>query len=144
MVLFQIPDIRLFWSQDPRFLRQFKDGTVSQFQPYSKYPGSSKDVSFWLGDREVHDNDVYDIVRDVAGELVEEVKEVSEEGLALHAADIGQIDRFTHPKTGRSSRAYRVEYRSMERWESRHVLEKYTDPGLGPSPMRKSMLYMQL
>jgi phenylalanyl-tRNA synthetase alpha chain len=76
MVLFQIPDIRLFWSQDPRFLQQFKSGVVSQFQPYSKYPGTSKDVSFWLNDRDVHENDVYDVVRDSAGELVEEVKEV--------------------------------------------------------------------
>ncbi|KIM23728.1 hypothetical protein M408DRAFT_251866 [Serendipita vermifera MAFF 305830] len=100
MVLFQIPDIRLFWSQDPRFLQQFSAGQVTQFKPYSKYPNSSKDISFWLKDVEVHENDVYDIVREVAGELVEEVKE---------------IDRFTHPSTGRSSRAYRIDYRSMER-----------------------------
>lgn len=100
MVLFQVPDIRLFWSKDARFLEQFSDGTVTQFKPFSKYPSSSKDVSFWLGEREVHENDVYDIVREVAGGLVEEVKEV---------------DRFTHPKTGKSSRAYRVTYRSMER-----------------------------
>ena len=77
MVLFQVPDIRLFWSQDARFLEQFSDGTVSQFKPFSKYPSSSKDVSFWLGEREVHENDVYDIVREVAGGVVEEVKEVS-------------------------------------------------------------------
>ena len=76
MVLFQIPDIRLFWSQDSRFLHQFKSGVVSQFQPYSKYPSTSKDVSFWLNDRDVHENDVYDVVRDSAGALVEEVKEV--------------------------------------------------------------------
>jgi phenylalanyl-tRNA synthetase alpha chain len=78
MVLFQIPDIRLFWSEDPRFLRQFEAGTISQFTPYSKYPNTSKDVSFWLTDKAVHENDVYDIVRDVAGGLVEEVKEVTD------------------------------------------------------------------
>ncbi|KAG8835886.1 Cell cycle serine/threonine-protein kinase cdc5/MSD2 [Serendipita sp. 399] len=75
MVLFQIPDIRLFWTTDLRFLNQFKEGTVSQFRPYSKYPNSWKDVSFWLKDRDVHENDVYDTVREVAGSLVEEVKE---------------------------------------------------------------------
>jgi phenylalanyl-tRNA synthetase alpha chain len=77
MVLFQIPDIRLFWSQDSRFLQQFSAGTVTLFKAYSKYPNSSKDISFWLTGAVVHENDVYDIVRDVAGELVEEVKEVS-------------------------------------------------------------------
>jgi len=77
MVLFQIPDIRLFWSQDLRFLRQFTAGKITQFKPYSKYPSSPKDISFWLTGTSVHENDVYDIVREVAGERVEEVKEVS-------------------------------------------------------------------
>lgn len=76
MVLFQIPDIRLFWSQDPRFLQQFKAGKISEFKPYSKYPSCWKDISFWISNHPVHENDVYDTVRDVAGEIVEEVKEV--------------------------------------------------------------------
>lgn len=31
MTLFNIPDIRLFWSDDPRFITQFKEGEVNQF-----------------------------------------------------------------------------------------------------------------
>ena len=38
MVLFDIPDIRLFWSEDDRFTKQFKAGQVTKFTPYSKYP----------------------------------------------------------------------------------------------------------
>lgn len=38
MVLFDIPDIRLFWSEDERFTKQFKAGQVTKFTPYSKYP----------------------------------------------------------------------------------------------------------
>lgn len=77
MVLFSIPDIRLFWSMDPRFRSQFKQGEITTFKPYSKYPACFKDISFWLpGDTTLHDNDFCDLVRDVAGDIVENVKMV--------------------------------------------------------------------
>ena len=50
MVLFGVPDIRLFWSRDERFLKQFSPGTVSQFKPFSKFPECYKDVAFWIND----------------------------------------------------------------------------------------------
>lgn len=78
MVLFSIPDIRLFWSQDPRFLSQFKSGTISTFKPYSRYPPCYKDMSFWIPQTTAfHENDFYEVVRDVAGDLVENVELVS-------------------------------------------------------------------
>lgn len=77
MVLFGIPDIRLFWSTDSRFLTQFKHGEITTFKPYSKYPPCFKDVSFWLPQgKGLHDNDFCDLVRDVAGDIVEDVKKV--------------------------------------------------------------------
>lgn len=101
MVLYSIPDIRLFWSQDPRFLSQFKQGEITTFKPYSKYPACFKDVSFWLPKGQtLHENDFCDLVRDIAGDVVEDVK---------------LIDNFTHPKTNRKSLCYRINYRSMDR-----------------------------
>ncbi|KAI1376073.1 phenylalanyl-tRNA synthetase [Hypoxylon crocopeplum] len=117
MLLFQIPDIRLFWSQDERFLNQFKGvsdnlGSLKRFVPFSKYPICSRDVSFWLRSssaaggntkanvHDFHENDVMEIVRSVAGDVVEDVK---------------LVDEFTHPKTGRRSMCYRINYRSLER-----------------------------
>jgi phenylalanyl-tRNA synthetase alpha chain len=81
MVLFQIPDIRLFWTTDDRFLAQFRTGSITTFKPYSKYPRIVHDISFWLPltpkeGRELHENDFCDTVRDVAGDLVENVKRV--------------------------------------------------------------------
>ncbi|ESK96980.1 phenylalanyl-trna synthetase [Moniliophthora roreri MCA 2997] len=101
MVLYSIPDIRLFWSTDPRFLSQFKAGEITPFKSYSKYPSCYKDVSFWTAKgMELHENDFCDLVRDVAGDLVEDVK---------------RVDRFVHPKTQRTSLCYRINYRSMDR-----------------------------
>ncbi|KAI0449619.1 phenylalanyl-tRNA synthetase mitochondrial precursor [Xylaria acuta] len=117
MLLFKIPDIRLFWSQDDRFLNQFKGvsdnlDSLQRFSPFSKYPGCYKDVSFWLKStsaaggntkanvHDFHENDVMEIVRSVAGDVVEDVK---------------LSDEFTHPKTGRKSMCYRINYRSLER-----------------------------
>lgn len=100
MILFDIPDIRLFWSEDKRFLSQFREGEMrSKFVPYSKYPPVFKDMSFWKSDK-FTENNLCSLVRDVAGDLAEEVK---------------LIDSFTHPKTGRNSECYRITYRSMER-----------------------------
>ena len=77
MVLFSIPDIRLFWSTDNRFLSQFAQGKINAFQPYSKYPSCFKDVSFWVArDNSIHENDFCDVVRDIAGDLVEDVQKV--------------------------------------------------------------------
>lgn len=85
MILFSIPDIRLFWSADARFTSQFKAGTLSTFKPYSKYPPCYKDVSFWLPDQlkvhegqavKWHENEFCDIVRDIAGDLVADVQMV--------------------------------------------------------------------
>jgi len=94
MILFSIPDIRLFWSEDSRFLQQFEAGRINVFQPYSKYPPCIKDISFWLptsvgdehgakaamgdgaavqGRRPFHENDFCEIIRDVAGDIVENV-----------------------------------------------------------------------
>ena len=99
MILFQIPDIRLFWTQDERFHSQFASGEIVQFQPYSKYPPCYKDISFWINDS-FHANDLNELVRGVAGDLVEEME---------------LIDDFTHPKTNRVSHCYRISYRSMDR-----------------------------
>ncbi len=58
MLLFSIPDIRLFWSTDERFLNQFAGieegeterdiGKIKRFVEFSKYPPCWKDVAFWL------------------------------------------------------------------------------------------------
>lgn len=113
MLLFSIPDIRLFWSQDARFLSQFSTlDNIRPFVPFSNYPACYKDVSFWLptgssssgdsgGDGAFHENDLMETIRETVGEdMVEDVK---------------LIDDFTHPKSGEHSLCYRINYRSWTR-----------------------------
>ncbi|ELK26507.1 Phenylalanyl-tRNA synthetase, mitochondrial [Myotis davidii] len=86
MILYDIPDIRLFWSEDERFLKQFHVSDINQkvkFQPLSKYPAVINDISFWLPSENYTENDFYDLVRTIGGDLVEKV-------------DL--IDKFEHPK----------------------------------------------
>jgi len=114
MLLFSIPDIRLFWSEDPRFLAQFSTmDAVNSFVPFSKHPACYNDISFWLRSsngnagggmrssaQDFHENDLMEVVRSVGGDLVEDVK---------------MTDEFVHPVSGRRSRCYRINYRSLER-----------------------------
>lgn len=45
MVLYSIPDIRLFWSQDERFLRQFRVQDVQQRVCFQVCPAAAKMAS---------------------------------------------------------------------------------------------------
>jgi len=74
MLLFEIPDIRLFWSPDKRFHSQFKRDKVVKFKPYSKYPICKKDISFWVSPS-FHLNNFCEMLRGIGGDLVENVKE---------------------------------------------------------------------
>ncbi|CAG8546715.1 9326_t:CDS:2 [Ambispora gerdemannii] len=101
MVLFDIPDIRLFWSNDPRFLDQFTTNEIKKFKPFSKYPASTRDISFWVDNNKgFHENNFCELVRSIAGDLVEDAK---------------MIDEFVHPISKRRSLCYRIIYRSMDR-----------------------------
>jgi len=108
MVLYGIPDIRLFWSTDTGFLSQFSEAspdTRFTYKAHSKFPQCTNDLSFWLPSTETEGdlfspNDFYDLVRDVGGDLVEQVS---------------LVDEFTNPKTGRTSQCYRIVYRHMNK-----------------------------
>lgn len=99
MILFDIHDIRLFWSEDARFTSQFTAGKITKFKPFSKQPACYKDISFWIPPT-FHENEFFELVRQIGGNLVEDVK---------------LIDKFVNPKTKKESHCYRLNYRSMDR-----------------------------
>ncbi|XP_023937410.2 probable phenylalanine--tRNA ligase, mitochondrial [Bicyclus anynana] len=107
MALYKIPDIRLMWSTDDGFLSQFQDRDVNasiEYKPVSIYPHCTNDLSFWLPPTLTIDtfmsNDFYDLVRDIGGDVIEQVK---------------LKDKFIHPKSKKHSLCYSIVYRHLER-----------------------------
>jgi len=110
MIKMGIPDIRILWSDDPRITSQFKD-INSKYKEVSKYPETSRDISFII-DKSVNLNNYYEIVRDFAENLIEEVK---------------LVDEFENDeKFGRDKKSYtfRITYCSPERTLTNEEINK--------------------
>ncbi len=110
MVKMGIPDIRILWSDDPRITEQFKD-INSKFKEVSKYPETSRDISFVI-DKNINLNNYYEIIRDYAENLIEEVKLVDE---------FEDAEKFGENK---KSYTFRIVYRSPERTLTNEEINK--------------------
>lgn len=95
-----LPDIRLLWSEDERIKKQLVLG--QPYQEVSKYPPVVRDISFIVA-KTFAPNDYFDLVREVAGDLVEEVSLIDK---------YENDEKFT---SERMSYAYRITYRSIEK-----------------------------
>ncbi len=100
IVSMELPDIRLLWSNDERVKRQLKLG--NKFKEVSKYPPITRDISFVVP-KDFIPNNYFDLIRDIGGDLVEEVQ-------LLDKYD--NAEKFGPDKT---SYTYRIIYRSNER-----------------------------
>ncbi|MFA6353310.1 MAG: hypothetical protein WCW90_03730, partial [Candidatus Paceibacterota bacterium] len=101
MAKMNIPDIRVFWSDDSRITGQFKD-IDSQYKEVSKFPMSYRDISF-IVPKSMSLNNYYEIVRDCANNLVEQVELTDK-----YEDDV----KFGNDKM---SYTFRIVYRSPER-----------------------------
>ncbi len=100
IVSMNLPDIRLLWSKDPRVTRQLKLG--NEYKEVSKFPQITRDISFVV-DSDFVPNDYFDLIRDIGGDLIEEVS---------------LLDKYESPEkfgAGKVSYTYRIVYRSNER-----------------------------
>lgn len=96
----KLPDIRLLWSDDERVKKQLVLGT--EYKEVSKFPPVVRDISFIVG-KDFVPNNFFDLVRETAGDLVEEVSLIDKyENDAKFGAD-------------KMSYAYRITYRSLAR-----------------------------
>lgn len=100
MVSMGLPDMRLFWSEDPRVKNQLV--LEHEFKEVSKYPPIIRDISFIVKNDFVP-NDYFDFVRENAPGLVEQVELLDK---YENAAKFGEE---------KLSYAYRITYRSVEK-----------------------------
>lgn len=95
-----LPDIRLLWSNDERVKRQLRLG--NPYKEVSKFPQITRDISFVVN-ADFVPNDYFDLIRDIGGDIVEEVS---------------LLDKYENAEkfgAGKLSYTYRIIYRSNER-----------------------------
>jgi len=100
MISMDLPDIRLLRSQDERIRRQLKLG--NKYKEVSKFPPITRDISFVV-DKNFVPNDYFDLIRDLGGDLVEEVN---------------LLDKYSNPEKfgpDKLSYTYRIVYRKSDR-----------------------------
>ena len=97
----ELPDIRLLWSADERVRKQLVLG--QKYKEVSKYPAVTRDISFIVEKEGFAPNNYFDLVRDVVGDLAEEMSLIDE---YENAAKFGE---------GKKSYAYHVTYRTLDR-----------------------------
>ncbi len=100
IISMELPDIRLLWSDDMRVKRQLK--LDNKYREVSKYPPITRDISFVVK-KDFVPNNYFDLIRDVGGDLVEEVK---------------LLDKYENAEKfgpDKMSYTYRIIYRSNER-----------------------------
>jgi phenylalanyl-tRNA synthetase alpha chain len=100
IISMDLPDIRLLWSDDERIKKQLKLGNA--YEEVSKYPPVVRDISFVV-DSTFVPNNYFDLIRDLGGDLVEEVE---------------LLDTYENPEkfgAGKASYTYRITYRSTDR-----------------------------
>ncbi|MEX0932437.1 MAG: hypothetical protein WDZ61_00890 [Parcubacteria group bacterium] len=100
MISMELPDIRLLWSEDERVKAQMVLG--QKYKEVSKFPPVVRDISFVVPKSFVP-NDYFDLIREVGGDMVEEV------------ALIDEYENDQKFGTDKKSFTYRVTYRHLDK-----------------------------
>ncbi|CAH1267856.1 FDXACB1 [Branchiostoma lanceolatum] len=122
LLKFNIPDIRLLWTEDKRFYEQFQVQSHQAipsvtYEEFSKFPPSySYDISFWENpDADFCEDDFMMLLREVSHDVIKEAT---------------VVDRYSQPETGRRSQCYQLTFQAPDRAVGiSHVKEIMTELG---------------
>ena len=87
------------WLESPLNMTKIVDEDKEYDWRSAHNQGRSNHIAFWIPEDFV-ENDFFELARGVAGDLVERME---------------LTDEFTNPKTGKTSKCFRITYRSMDR-----------------------------
>lgn len=96
----ELTDIRLLWSDDERVKKQLVLG--NKYKEVSKFPPVARDISFVV-DKKFVLNDYFDLIREVGGEMVEQVE---------------LLDKYENPEkfgADKISYTFRITYRHLDK-----------------------------
>jgi len=96
----ELPDIRLLWSTDERVKKQLILG--NKYKEVSKFPPVVRDISFVVN-KDFIPNNYFDAIRDVGGDLIEEVE---------------LLDKYENAQKfgeGKMSYTFRITYRDINK-----------------------------
>lgn len=128
MILFNIQDIRTFWSVSPRFLDQFKTNkkwNEITFTPFSTVQSTSQDISFYINSGIIENenkndpnefewkdaNNFFEICRELSDDMVEEVK---------------LFDKYYNKKKNKYSHSFRIVFAPIHTVKSEEELFYYS------------------
>eukprot|EP00826_Nyctotherus_ovalis_P039938 TRINITY_DN3879_c0_g4_i2.p1 TRINITY_DN3879_c0_g4~~TRINITY_DN3879_c0_g4_i2.p1 ORF type:complete len:224 (-),score=37.90 TRINITY_DN3879_c0_g4_i2:278-949(-) len=110
MKLFDIPDIKIFWSTDARFLRQFNKDRVTKFIEYGSHPSCYKDITFWIENPGAFcETEFFELAQSVSGDLIE---------------SISCIDTYEDKKKQKWSKCFRISYSNRDRTLTNEEINK--------------------
>lgn len=108
MILFNITDIRLFWTESSKFTNQFNENMnfrLIKFKPYSNLESTTRDISFFIPENQLDIKDVefdwkyvnnfFDLVRDICGDNIE---------------NVSLYDKFYNKKINKYSHTFRLTF----------------------------------
>ena len=114
ILFYDIPDIRLFWSDDKKFTSQFENHSCFdeiKFTSYSKLNSDTRDIAFWLPKDTVEEKDISDgqsIIKKITWTKENDFFDVVRNCFDTNIEKIELIDQFFHPKKLQYSRCYRM------------------------------------
>jgi phenylalanyl-tRNA synthetase alpha chain len=129
MVLFEIPDIRYLWLDNPKFLSQFESGKIVKFTPFSNLDKICKDISFYVDNNDLVENkdnndpDSKDLIWTKENTFFDLLRSIADDSLE----NVDRFDTFYNKKKDKTSFSYRMTISPLSDMNNMAALTEYAN-----------------